>query len=109
MSDFKWSDSEKKIARRAFDTALARELAALLASTKKRASDAKEPDDLWALQDFLSAKGKEIDRKYDYRYSQLTFVLARLLSERWIADSELEGLKEEKLEEIRRLAVGLQE
>jgi hypothetical protein len=34
MLDLKWSDSEKKIARRAFDAALSRELSSLLESTK---------------------------------------------------------------------------
>ena len=40
MTDFKWSDAEKKIARRAFDVALQRELAALLKQLKGRAAKA---------------------------------------------------------------------
>ena len=104
MNDLEWSPSEKKIARRAFDAALARELAALVASVKQRALAACEPDDIWALHDFLTARRKDIDRKYNYRYSLLVYVLARLVGEKWITLGDLEGLKEEKLEDIRRLA-----
>jgi hypothetical protein len=103
MLDFKWSDSEKKIARRAFDAALARELSSLLASMKSSALEASTPDDIWALHDLLSEKRKEIDRKYDYRYSQLIYVFARLLREKWITESDLEGLKEDKLVAILQL------
>ncbi len=104
MHDFKWSDSEKKIARRTFDAALTRELSALLASTKSSAAQATKPDDIWALHDFLSEQRKEIERKYDYRYSQLIYVFARLLKDKSITKSELEGLKEEKLAAILDLA-----
>ena len=109
MNDLEWSHSEKKIARRAFDAALARELAALLVSVKQRAAGACEPDDIWVLYDFLTATRKELDRKYDYRYSQLVFVLARLVGEKWITLGDLEGLKEDKLADIRRLAFGLRD
>ncbi len=104
MLDFKWSDSEKKIAKHAFDAALTRELSALLATTKSSAAQAATPDDVWALHDFLSEKRKEIDYKYDYRYSQLIHLFARLLKEKWITESDLVGLKEEKLVAILKLA-----
>lgn len=97
MLDLKWSDSEKKIARRAFDAALSRELSSFLARIKNSASQATTPDDIWALHDFLSEKREEINRKYDYRYSQLIYVFARLLKEKWLMKSDLEGLREDKL------------
>lgn len=109
MLDFKWSSSEKKVAKRAFDSALSRELSALLASTKHLASGATTPDDIWVLHDFLSEKRKEIDHKYDYRYSQMIFVLGRLLREKWITEDDLNGLKEEKLKAIIYLAIGFPE
>jgi Photoprotection regulator fluorescence recovery protein len=109
MLDFKWSDSEKKIAKRAFDAALSRELASLLANTKSSALHATTPDDIWALHDLLSEKRKEIDHKYDYRYSQLIYVFARLLREKWIMESDLEGLREDKLMAILQLAEILSE
>jgi Photoprotection regulator fluorescence recovery protein len=97
MLDYKWSDSEKKIARRAFDAALSRELSSLLESIKSSAPQAATPDDIWALHDFLSEKREEINHKYDYRYSQLIYVFARLLKEKWLIKSDLDGLREDKL------------
>ncbi|NTU42259.1 MAG: hypothetical protein HGA78_04245 [Nitrospirales bacterium] len=104
MIDFKWSDSEKKIARRAFDAAVQRELAALLKEMKDRAAKAERTEDIWALYDYLSEQRRSIDGKYDYRYSQLTFVFGRLLREGWIEEQDIDGLAEEKLERIRLIA-----
>lgn len=104
MSDLKWSESEKKIARRVFEAALAAELAEVMADFKARAAAAAEPDDLWSIQEHLSQKRREIDAKYDYRYSQLTLVFGRLLREGRIQDAQLMGLAEERLLYIRRIA-----
>ena len=101
----KWSDSEKKVARREFDAALAAELAEVMAEFKKRASAAAEPDDLWSIQEYLYRTGREIDQKYDYRYSQLTMVFGRLLREGRVQEAQLAGLSEEKLSSIRRIAL----
>jgi hypothetical protein len=46
----------------------------------------------------------EIDRKYDYRYSQLTHVFGRLLYEKRLREEELRGLREDKLKPIRSFA-----
>lgn len=104
MGDFKWSDAEKKVARRAFDAALQREYAALLEKLKGWAANAENPEDIWAIHDYLAEQRKTIDGKYDYRYSQLIIVFGRLLREKWIGDKDLEGLGEEKLQAIRRIA-----
>ena len=47
---------------------------------------------------------KEMDEKYDYRYSVLPFVFARLICDGWIKPEDLAGLSEEKLELIREFA-----
>jgi hypothetical protein len=47
MSDLKWSASEKKVARRAFDAALQRALAVVMAELKAKAAAASAPSDLW--------------------------------------------------------------
>jgi hypothetical protein len=60
--------------------------------------------DLWHLHDFLSEKCVEIDEKYDYRYSVLIFVFARLMKEGWLKASDLDGLHEEKVSKIIDLA-----
>jgi hypothetical protein len=36
---------------------------------KEKANQVNEPADLWALEHYLTQRRKEIDRKYDYRYS----------------------------------------
>ena len=96
-----WSKSEKAIARRAYDQAHDRELAALADEVRRRAQRITEPRHIWALHDFLTRKRKEIDQKYDYRYSQLVFVFARLIRDGWLSEDELAGLAEERLAKIR--------
>jgi hypothetical protein len=64
----------------------------------------KEPADLWDLEHYLTQRRKEIDRKYDYRYSQVEFVFGRLLREKWIEEEDLRGLGEDKLRAIRSYA-----
>jgi hypothetical protein len=56
------------------------------------------------LEHYLTRRRKEIDRKYDYRYSQLTQVFGRLLYEKRLREEELRGLREDKLKLIRSLA-----
>ena len=68
---------------------------------KQKADQIKEPADLWDLEHYLTQRRKEIDRKYDYRYSQLDLVFARLLREKWIDEEDLRGLGEDKLRAIR--------
>ena len=99
-----WSSSEKAVARKAFDAALKRELHEVMQETKQMANQIKEPADVWELEHFLTERRKEIDRKYDYRYSQLTQVFGRLLYEKRLREEELRGLREDKLKSIRSLA-----
>ena len=99
-----WSRSEKAIARKAFDAALGRELHEVIQETKQKANQINESADLWELEHYLTQRRKEIDRKYDYRYSQLTQVFGRLLYEKRLREEELRGLREDKLKSIRSLA-----
>ena len=104
MYDLKWSESEKRLARRVFDAALAAELAEVMAEFKARAVAATEPDDMWSIQEHLYHKRREIDEKYDYRYSQLLLVFGRLVREGRVQEAQLTGLSEEQLSYIRRIA-----
>ena len=104
-----WSRSEKVIARTAFDAALGRELHEVIQQAKKMASQIQQSSDLWDLEHYLTQRRKEIDRKYDYRYSQLTQVFGRLLYEKRLREGELLGLREDKLKRIRSLAEFLAE
>lgn len=103
MSDLRWTGSEKKIARKAFDAALDRALAKTLSAFKARAAAATTPDEMWDIGDDLYRKRREIDRTFDYRYSQLPIVFAQLIRQGHLEEAELSGLSEEKLEEIRHL------
>jgi hypothetical protein len=104
-----WSKSEKAIARTAFDAALKRELQDVMRKTKQMANQIKEPADVWELEHYLTERRKEIDRKYDYRYSRLTQVFGRLLYEKRLGEEELAGLREDKLKSIRAFAKFLAE
>ena len=104
-----WSRSEKIIGRKAFDAALGRELHEVIQEAKKMASQIQQSSDLWDLEYYLTERRKEIDRKYDYRYSQLTQVFGRLLYEKRLREEELRGLREDKLKSIRSFAKFLAE
>jgi Photoprotection regulator fluorescence recovery protein len=104
-----WSRSEKTIARKAFDDALGRELHEVIQEAKKMAGQIQQSSDLWNLERYLTERRKEIDRKYDYRYSQLTHVFGRLLYEKRLREEELRGLREDKLKPIRSVAKFLAE
>lgn len=99
-----WSKSEKAIARTAFDAALGRELQEVIQEAKRMANGIQKSSDLWDLEHYLTERRKEIDRKYDYRYSQLTHVFGRLLYENRLTEEDLRGLREDKLKSIRSLA-----
>jgi Photoprotection regulator fluorescence recovery protein len=104
-----WSRSEKAIARKAFDAALGRELHEVIQKAKQLANEIQQSSDLWDLEHYLTQRRKEIDRKYDYRYSRLTHVFGRLLHENRLSEEELRGLGEDKLKSIRSLAKFLAE
>src|ERR1700687_3008252 len=108
-NDPTWSRSEKVIARTAFDAALGRELHEVIQEAKKMASQIQQSSDLWDLELYLTQRRKEIDRKYDYRYSRLTDVFGRLLYEKRLREEDLRGLREDKLKPIRSLAKFLAE
>ena len=99
-----WSRSEKTVARAAFDAARKRELQEVMQEAKQMANQINEPADLWDLEHHLTQRRKEIERKYDYRYSQLTHVFGRLLHEQRLSEEELHGLREDKLKLIRSFA-----
>jgi hypothetical protein len=103
MNEMKWSKAEKASARRAFDMAYRRECEAISAKLKEMIEGAKEPDDLWRIHDYLNAQRKNINEKYDFRYSVLLFVMARLLTEGWLTEMDLDGLGEDKIEKIKYL------
>jgi hypothetical protein len=105
MHDLKWSNTKKTIARKAFDLALKKELDAVIRDVKSRAARIEKPQDLWKLESYLTECRKEIDFKYDYRYSVLPVVFARLLRDGLLTEDDLQGLGEDKFKWIRGMAI----
>jgi hypothetical protein len=104
MYELKWSHAEKKVARRAFDLALGKELNALILEAKDRAAKIDEPSELWDLERWLTKRRREIDRRYDYRYSILPLVFAQLLRDGSLTEDDLRELGPDKLALIRRVS-----
>jgi hypothetical protein len=100
----KWNDSEKKLAHQIFDIALKRELNLRLQVIKEKAKEATQFEDLWDIEEYLQKSRKEIDNKFDFRYSQLLLVFAVLLREGKIGIEELNGLGQSKIDKIRTIA-----
>lgn len=73
-----WSQGEKKTARAAFDKALARETAAIRKEVESMLQRSNEANAVWDVHEFLSKKLRELELKYDYRYSVLVSVFGRL-------------------------------
>lgn len=104
IREWKWSQEEKAIAHKAFDKALKYQLDEVMQQTKNRAAGIQRPAELWDLEAWLSGRRREIDKTFDFRYSVLPYVFAGLLKRGLIKESDLIGLKQEKLEAIRLLA-----
>jgi hypothetical protein len=109
MFDIKWSDSEKKVARRAYERALDARLAKLVADFKAKAVVVATAADVWDIEDDLRQQRREINEVFDYRYSQLPLVFARLIRDGLLDEAQLSGLAEEKLKLIRDLSSGNRE
>src|SRR5215211_2351679 len=102
MHSQEWTNAEKKIARRAFEAARQAVLARTLAEFKAKAAAATTIDDMWSIVDASRELRRDLEALFDYRYSQLPMVFARLIVEGYLEERQLAGLSEDKLEEIRR-------
>ena len=103
-SEIKWSEAEKRAAQSAFKKAYQRETTALITEVNEKASLISELEDVWRLHDYLSARRHEIDGKYDYTYSGLVFVFAKLLQQGWLHLDELEAFDKDKRVKIAALS-----
>ena len=103
VHDLKWSASEKKIARRAYEAALESALAKIMAEFKAKAAAAATPSEVWAIEGYLRQQRQQIGETFDFRYSRLPLVFASLICEGHLDVARLSGLSEEKLEIIRHL------
>jgi hypothetical protein len=97
MFDLKWSPDEKKVAHRAFDAALVRERMAIRRHVEALLRDTDDGTVIWAIRDYLNEVARDIDYKFDFRYSVLINVFGRLVAEGALPMDELAGLGEDKL------------
>lgn len=97
QGDPRWSNSERKIARRAFEQALQE----VLQQAKQMAAQIKDPTELWELEKYLTDRRKEINRRYEFRELRLSVVFGTLLHEGRITDEQLRGVGEDKLKKVR--------
>jgi hypothetical protein len=95
-----WSDTEKKIARKAYDRAFERQCATITEKAKQMLAAASPPRGIWEVHDYLSSERKRVDETYDYRYSVLISVLANLLRQGWLTKADLAGLRPDKIQLI---------
>ncbi|MBA1144048.1 hypothetical protein [Mesorhizobium neociceri] len=103
-ADEKWSPSEKKVARNAYDAALKVALDKTMAELKSKVSAVAVPSDMWEVEDFLRQQRRMIDELFDYRYSQLVVVFASLIRQGYLDENLLAGLSEDKRQMIRKYA-----
>jgi hypothetical protein len=101
QGDQRWSNSERKIARRAFEYALKQELQEVMQKVKEMAAEIKDPSKLWELEKYLTERRKDINRRYEFRESKLSLVFGTLLHEGRITEEQLRGLGEDKLKKVR--------
>ncbi len=104
IREFHWSPTEKKIARKAFDKAYQNEMLEIKNEVMKKLNGMEKLQDIWKLHNYLSQRREEVDRKYDYRYSVLISVFARLFRDGYLKENDFEGLTEEKKKAIKLLA-----
>src|SRR5215216_5339340 len=103
-ADDKWSPSEKKVARNAYDAALKVALDKTMAEFKSKVHAAATPSEMWEVEDFLGQQRRKIDQLFDYRYSQLIVVFAGLIRQGYLDENLLVGLSEDKRQTIRKYA-----
>lgn len=99
-----WSKQEKEIAHQAYRTAYHRECAAVLENVRGMATKCDDPTSVWKIHDYLEKMQKKICEKYDFRYSVIISVFARLMNEGWLTKEDLAGIDEDKVQEICRVA-----
>ncbi len=104
INDIRWNPKEKKIAKLAFDKAYLREMSEIKNALVDKIKKLKDDTDVWQIQNYLSNRRDEVDKKYDYRYSQLILVFGQLLREGYLMENDLTGLDEEKINFITSLA-----
>jgi hypothetical protein len=104
IRDMKWSPTEKKVARAAFDLAYDREMEEIKNTLREKIKQLESNENVWQLEKYLSNRRKIIDRKYDYRYSMLILVFGKLLEEGYLLESDITELSDDKITAIKNVS-----
>jgi hypothetical protein len=104
VSTTQWSSEQRAIAQAALKIAYERETLSLIDSVREKAGEISHINEIWQLNDFLSARRFDIDGKYDDREDELLLVLARLVKEGWLAIDDLEGFESSQLAKLKALS-----
>lgn len=99
--DKQWSPTEKMAARRIFDLAVANAQKDILKRhSEKRISTA---NDLWKYELEIREWRREFQTTLQFTYSTLPICFGLCLRKGWLAESNLAGLCEERIEFIRKV------
>lgn len=104
MKYFDWSNTEKILARQAYDRAYERECTKIFDKVQEMLSYIEDPKEIWKVDDYLRKKRREMDAKYDYKYSMLIIIFGKLMKEGLIVDSDINDLSRDKIDSIKRIA-----
>lgn len=104
MRYFDWSNTEKVLARQAYDRAYERECTEILEKIRGTLSGMEDPKEIWKVDDYLRKTRRDMESKYDYRYSILIIVFGKLMREGLILDSDIDQLSQDKIDAIKRIA-----
>jgi hypothetical protein len=100
--DFHWSPSEKKIACTAYNLVYAREMKEIRKEVLQRIQNMGRDEDVWSLKDFLHSHRREMNYRYNYRYSILILTFFKLINRGYLSLEDLPGLSQEKLDALKR-------
>lgn len=99
-----WTAEEQDLARRVFELAQHREVAALIDALRHQASALSCSEDIWRLHDFLSIQRHAFEGRAEFRLNGLLFVFADYVREGRASLEDLQGLSAEKLAKISAMA-----
>lgn len=107
IREVKWTATEKKVARKAYDKAFERQCTAIATEAKRMLENIADPSDVWQVEVYLRDHRKTVDRVYHYSYSDLLQVFSILMRDGWLKEADLDGIQPEKIVEIKEGAQAL--
>jgi hypothetical protein len=104
MSQQGWTNPEKEIARNLYAKVVLEEYDEIIKDFKRRAQKVKTRDEFWEMENYIKEVHRDLEARFDPRYSQILFVFGSLLRRGKISNEQLKGLSNEKINEIHRIA-----